>query len=170
NDANSCLLPQISTFTIASTSNMNIATAQTNVSCFGQNNGTGIVNAAGGNAPYTYSWNSAPPQSTQTATGLAAGTYTVTVTDATSCSSTATVTVTEPPAVTAAGSPVTDVSCFNGNNGSATVNPGGGSGTYTYLWSPAGGNTITANNLSAGNYTVTVTDGNGCTATSTATI
>src|SRR5207247_1812413 len=57
-----------------------------------------------------------------------------------------------------------------GNNGSATVAVNGGSPAYTYLWSPTGENTITANNLSAGTYTVTVSDSNGCSITSTAVI
>ena len=51
--------------------------------------------------------------------------------------------------------------CFGGNDGTATVNPVGGTPGYTYLWSD-GQTTQTANNLTAGNYTCTVTDANGC--------
>jgi hypothetical protein len=169
-DAEGCSIPVIQTFNIGSISNLITATAQTNVTCFGQNNGIANVNAAGGNAPYTYSWSTTPVQTSQTATGLTAGSYTVTVTDAVNCSSIQIVTITQPSVLTSTGSTLSDVSCFSGNNGSATVNPGGGTAPYVYLWSPSGGNAITANNLSAGTYTVTVTDSHGCTITSTAVI
>jgi gliding motility-associated-like protein len=169
-DANSCNIPVVQTFTINSASSLNANTASTNNNCYNQSNGTASVAAAGGNGPYTYTWNSAPVQTTQTATGLPAGTYTVTVTDASGCSVTSTATVTQPTQVTAAGSTVTNISCYNGNNGSATVTPGGGSGIYTYIWSPTAQTGQTATSLSVGPYTVTVTDNNGCSATSTATI
>lgn len=56
----------------------------------------------------------------------------------------------------------THVSCPNGNNGSATANPSGGISPYTYAWSN-GATTQTISGLSAGNYTVTVTDADNCT-------
>ena len=46
------------------------------------------ANVTGGTPPYSYLWSTIPPQTTQTATGLAPGTYTVTVTDANGCSDT----------------------------------------------------------------------------------
>ncbi len=58
----------------------------------------------------------------------------------------------------------TDLSCWNVCNGSASVNPSGGSGPYTYLWQPGNLTGQTVTNLCAGNYTVTVTDAGGCTA------
>lgn len=74
------------------------------------------------------------------------------------------------------GSPVnatsvaTNVSCFGGTNGSASVTASGGNGTYTYNWAPVGGTSATAVNLAAGSYTCTITDGNGCTGTSVVSI
>lgn len=62
-----------------------------------------------------------------------------------------------------------NVTCSGGNNGSATVNVTGGTGSQTYTWSPAGGNGATASNLSAGTYTVNITDGS-CTASQTVSI
>ncbi len=59
----------------------------------------------------------------------------------------------------------TNVACFGGNTGMASVTPGGGYGPYTYSWSPSGGTASTATGLSAGSYTVTVTDAYSCTAT-----
>ncbi len=64
----------------------------------------------------------------------------------------------------------TNVSCFGGSNGTATVTPAGGTGGYTYAWSPSGGTSATATNLSQGTYTCTITDGSGCTKTSSATV
>jgi hypothetical protein len=58
----------------------------------------------------------------------------------------------------------------NGQSGSSTVTPGGGTSPYTYSWSPAGGSNANGTGLTAGNYTVTVTDNNGCTATASVAI
>ena len=68
-----------------------------------------------------------------------------------------------------AGGGVTDVSCNGGSDGSATVAASGGTSPYTYLWSD-GQSTASANGLSAGTYTATITDANGCISTTTATI
>jgi hypothetical protein len=62
-----------------------------------------------------------------------------------------------------------NVLCFGGNNGSATVTPSGGSSPYSYLWSNSS-TTQTVSNLTAGTYTVTVTDNIGCTKTAMVTI
>ena len=139
-------------------------TASTDVSCNGGNNGQAVVTAGGGTAPYTYSWS---PAGGTTATGAAmtAGDYTVTVTDANTCQSTAVVTIGEPATLTASVTSTTDVTCFGGNNGQAVATAGGGTAPYTYSWSPAGGTASTATNLTAGDYTVTVTDVNLCTQT-----
>ncbi len=76
---------------------------------------------------------------------------------------TATACITQPPVLTATTT-TTAASC-GAIDGSATATPSGGTGAYTYLWTPGGGNGATASNLTAGNYTVTVTDANGCTVT-----
>jgi hypothetical protein len=133
--------------------------ASTNVSCFGGNNGSATVTAAGGVAPYTYNWSNGT--TTAVNSHLIAGTYTVTVTDDHGCTATTSVTITE---LTATISASTNVSCFSGNDGSATVTAAGGVAPYTYNWSN-GTTTATNNNLIAGTYTVTVTDDHGCTAT-----
>ena len=64
----------------------------------------------------------------------------------------------------------TNVSCNGGSNGSATLNATGGIAPYNYSWSPSGGTGATASGLSAGNYTVTVTDAISCSTTRTYTI
>jgi hypothetical protein len=140
-----------------------MATTTQNVSCAGGNNGSALATVMNGNAPYTYAWSPSGGNSTL-ATGLSAGTYTFTVTDALGCTATTTVTVTEPPALTAVVSGI-DILCNGGNTGQTTVVASGGVPSYTYSWSPSGGNTATQNNLTAGCYTVTVTDMNNCTTT-----
>ncbi|WP_281233076.1 T9SS type A sorting domain-containing protein [Flavobacterium gelatinilyticum] len=141
---------------------------QTDVTCNGLADGSATVTAAGGTGAYTYSW--APSGGTaETASGLAAGIYTVTITDANGCTGTQSVTIAEPTALTAAISH-TDVTCNLGSDGSATVSVSGGTAGYTYSWAPSGGTAATATGLTAGIYTVTVTDANGCTATENVTI
>ncbi|KAF2340120.1 SprB repeat-containing protein, partial [Flavobacterium ginsenosidimutans] len=111
--------------------------SKTNVSCNGGTNGSAAVSVTGGTGAYTYLW--APSGGTAaTASGLIAGTYTVTVTDANLCQTTETVTIDEPAALTASTTK-TDVLCSQADNGTATVTASGGTGPYTYSWSPSGG-------------------------------
>ena len=162
-DANGCTVTE--TVQITEPTALSATNAQTNVSCNGGNNGTASVVASGGTGNYSYLW--APSGGTAaTATGLTAGTYTVTVTDENACSVTNTIVITEPNALNLT-STLAEVSCYNGNNGSATVNVTGGTGSYSYSWFPSGGTTATATGLTAGTYTVTVTDDNSCTASLT---
>ncbi len=128
--------------------------------------GTATASATTGTSPYTYSWSSGG-QTTQTATGLSAGTYTVLVTDATGCSSTKAIVVTQPPALNAAASGV-NATCTV--LGSATASGSGGTGGFAYSWSAGGQTTQTVSGLSAGVYTVKITDVNGCTQTATVNI
>ena len=166
-DANGCTLTASVTVPNAGSPTATII-AVTNVSCFGGNNGSATVSASGGTSPYTYAWT---PTGGNALTGvsLIAGPYTVTVTDANGCSVTATVTITEPPLLTSSATS-TNVLCFGGNTGTASVTPTGGVGPYTYLWSPSGGTGANATGLVAGPYTVVTTDANGCTTSASVTI
>ncbi|OFY36674.1 MAG: hypothetical protein A2W91_03815 [Bacteroidetes bacterium GWF2_38_335] len=143
-------------------------TGSTNPTCFGYTNGTATVSVSGGSPAYSYMW-SGGGGTGSTASGLAAGTYTVTVYDSHSCSLTRTVTITQPTAL-AASATSTPVSCFGGSNGTATVTASNGTPGYSYLWSGSGGSSTTASGLTAGTYTVTVTDANNCTVTANTTI
>lgn len=134
----------------------------TDVSCNGDCNGT-VQLASFGIPSFTYLW--APGgQTVQNPSDLCPGTHTVTMTDANSCQATATVTITEP-AVLAATTSTTDVTCNGNCDGSGTANVTGGTPVYTYQWDSAASNqiTATASNLCPGNYQVVITDGNGCT-------
>jgi hypothetical protein len=93
------------------------------------------------------------------------GTYTITLTASNGTVGTATQTI----SITqlSVTSNQTNVSCNGGNNGSATVTVSGGTPSYSYTWTPTGGNAATASGLTAGNYTVTVKDANNCSITKT---
>ncbi len=162
-DAHGCT--QTATTSITEPTAMSASTANTNVTCFGLSNGSATVNVGGGVLPYTYLWNPSG-QTTAIANNIPAGSYTVGIIDANGCTLTTSVVVTEPALLTAATSPPTNITCYGFANGSAYVTAGGGTLPYTYLWSPSGQTSQTANNLDAANYTVRVTDANGCSLTS----
>lgn len=132
------------------------------VSCFGAANGTATVTAAGGTAPYTYTWNSSPVQNTAVASNLPPGTYTITVRDVNACVATNTVTITQPTAALSASiSSQTNVLCRGNATGVATLSVSGGTSPYTYTWSN-GQLTSTASSLAAGSYSVVVKDARNC--------
>lgn len=140
---------------------LNATTLQTHISCNGGSNGASTANPTGGTAPYTYSWNTVPTQTTQTAFGLPAGNYTVVITDANGCTVSKNVTLTQPPAI-AATFTVDDASCGQAD-GSITADVSGGVGNYTYTWNTNPAQTTeTATGLAANIYTLTITDGNNC--------
>ncbi|WP_167445777.1 MBG domain-containing protein [Flavobacterium limicola] len=165
-DANGCTASR--NFTITQpTAIVATAASQTNVSCNGGSNGAASINIpTGGAGGYTYNWTPGTPtgDGTRSVTGLSAGTWTCTVTDANSCTTVVNFVITQPTVISTATAAQTNVSCNGGSNGSASVTPSGGVGGYTYSWSPSGGTAATATGLSAGTYTVTVTDANACTA------
>jgi len=144
----------------------NVASSN-NASCNGSNDGSATASGAGGTAPYSFLWSNGA--GTAGATGLLAGSYTVTVTDANGCTDTDVVTITEPAILVASISGNVNVSCNGGANGSLTASATGGTTAYTYLWSD-GSTAATAAGLSAGTYTVTITDANGCSDTESATV
>lgn len=147
---------------------INISTTITNVTCYNGTNGTVTITATGGTAPYLYqlaeagagAWNTG-----NTFSGLAATTYPVSVKDNTGCIRTIYITLSQPAAFTA-NYTATDVTCLGGSNGSISINTSGGTSPYTYAWKKNGtayATTQNLANLSPGNYTLIVTDANGCT-------
>lgn len=133
--------------------------------CGGQNNGS-VTSAVTGTGPFTYAWNTGA--TTANLNNISAGTYSVTVTSSQGCSGQASTTLTAPGTMTITGS-TQQITCFGANNGSITLSVSGGSGNKTYAWSN-GATTASVNNLAAGNYTVTVSDAAGCSATATYTL
>ncbi len=154
------------TVTITQPTALTLSTSVTNPTCNNVCNGNATATASGGTSGYSYSWNTTPVQTASNATGLCAGNYTVTVTDANGCTKTASVVITQPPVLTAAINPPTNVTCNALCNGSATSVGGGGVTPYSYSWNTTPvQTTANATGLCAGNYTVTITDANGCTKT-----
>lgn len=147
--------------TITQPSSALSVTATTTPTNCGVSTGSATANPTGGTSGYSYSW-SPSGGNAATANNLAAGNYTVTVTDQNSCTATATASVSTNggPSITVSSS--SSPSCNGGTNGTATVSGSGGSGALTYSWSPGGLSGATQNNLTAGSYTITVTDGGGC--------
>ena len=140
-------------------------TSQTNATCFGGNDGDATATASGGNAPYTFSWNTNPVQNNQNATGLTAGNYTVTITDNNGCTTTQNVVITEPQALSINYLGQQNVTCFGGNDGALNINVSGGNAPYTYNWNNNSfPNSPNLNNVPAGSYLLIVTDANGCNA------
>ncbi|HTB07313.1 MAG TPA: hypothetical protein VK806_10210, partial [Bacteroidia bacterium] len=147
-------------------SNTVLTTSGTNTTC-GNSNGTASVTAAGGIGAYTYTWSNG--QTSTSMTGLSSGTYNVTSKDSLGCTATATEVISGSPQLRDSIVSFTNVSVACGSNGTANAGVKGGTTPYTYAWSD--GQTATnATNLSAGVYTFTVTDANGCTANTTVTI
>ncbi|RVT77313.1 hypothetical protein EOD40_05735, partial [Flavobacterium sufflavum] len=160
------------------TTPLSATTSQNNVSCYSGSNGTATVAPSGGTAPYTYSWKNASNTvigtNNVTVTGLSSGDYTCTITDNNSTSITKNFTITQPTAISVTPNSQTNVACFGGSNGAASINtPTGGAGGYTYDWTPGtptGDGTTSIEGLTAQTYTCTVTDANGCTRTQNFTI
>ena len=132
------------------------------------------------NAAYTFSWTG--PNSftatTEDLSGLAAGTYSVTVTDANGCSTTTSITLTEPALLVASATSPTfvggnNISCNGLADGSIDLTVTGGNAAYTFSWTGPNSFTATTEDLSglaAGTYSVTVTDANGCSTTTSITL
>ena len=140
-----------------------VVSGGTGIQCFGACSGSAVVSPSGGTAPYNFTW-SPSAQTTQTATNLCAGNYTVTIQEqgGTGCTSAATIAVTQPSSITVTTNQANNT-CFGSCNGSMVVTPTGGTGAMTFSWSPGGQTTSSLTNQCAGNYTVRVADGNGCT-------
>ena len=160
-DANGCT--DAISQTLTQPTSLSVSLAGTNISCNAGNDGSVTSSSSGGTAAYTYAWSNG--SSTSSITALTAGNYSITVSDANGCTTTATQALTQPTALTVSISSSSNISCSSGNNGTITAAGTGGTATYSYLWSNSYSG-ATVSGLTAGNYTVTITDANGCTASS----
>lgn len=162
-DANNCTAQASWTATEPSPLDV-IISSSSDISCFGGNDGTAVALATGGTSTYTYAW-SAGTANGSSVTSLPAGNFFVTVTDSHNCTDTVSFTLTEPTAITASIT-TTNATCNGLNDGTVNLTVGGGTSPYTYLWSESS-TTEDLNTVSAGTYTVTITDAKLCTVTAT---
>jgi gliding motility-associated-like protein len=156
--------------TVLASSSLTHTFTSTNASCPGLNNGGITINPTSGVAPYTYSLNGGTAQTSNTFTGLAAGTYNVLYIDALNCNGTFSVTIAPGTSITA-NSTATATSCAGAANGSITVTPTSGTAPHTY--SLNGGAFQTSNiftGLINATYNIVVRDANGCTVTISRTV
>src|SRR6478609_1368725 len=130
----------------------------TDPTCNGGSNGSISSSVSGGVPGYTYTWSNGA--STPNISGLTAGNYTLTVKDANNCSVVFNYTLTDPPAITATSS-ITNLTCNGGSNGAIDITVSNGTAPYTYAWSN-GASTEDISGLTAGSYSVTITDAAGC--------
>jgi gliding motility-associated-like protein len=133
------------------------------VKCYGDTNGTVDLSVVGGVSPYTYSWNNG--STSQDLTSISLGDYTVTVVDLNQCVSNLNVLITEPPVMSLttllSNYNGFNLKCFNDGSGSVDLEVNGGVSNYTYSWSNGSINQDQSG-LQAGNYSVLISDLNGC--------
>ncbi|WP_345077908.1 hypothetical protein, partial [Nemorincola caseinilytica] len=150
-DANGCT--STASGSISEPTLLTASKSVTDVLCYGNNTGSVTVSASGGTSPYS---------GTGTYGSKIAGTYNYTVTDSHGCTAGISATVSQPAGGLTVSSTVSNVLCYGGNTGSVTVIAEGGVSPYE--------GTGTFSGKTAGAYSYTVTDGNGCTATTTGTV
>ncbi|WP_317898565.1 gliding motility-associated C-terminal domain-containing protein [Aurantibacillus circumpalustris] len=160
--------------TVTAPASLTVAVNTSSISCYSVCNGVLSSTVSGGTGSYNYVWTnslSATVGTNATATSLCPEIYTLTVTDANLCAKTSTGQVFSPPPIVLTKS-VSNVSCFGGSDGSATVTATGGTppfNTYNFVSSSS---TITNNNgviggQSTASFVVTVTDNSLCVQTTT---
>jgi gliding motility-associated-like protein len=161
-DANNCG-PKTAAFTITEPPILAVNLVnKTNILCFGQSTGTIDVNVVGGTFPYSYAW-SGPngfSSSNQNLTALFAGTYNLIVMDNSGCVKNLSVILTQNPEIKITAT-TTPIVCYGDNNASISLVVSGGGAPYQIAWSNLGSGTF-QNNLSAGDYLISVTDTNNC--------
>ncbi len=161
-DATGCTADSV--LTIVDPAPIVINSTITDVSCFGNLDGEVTATASGGTAPYTYSLDGGPAQNSGTFTGLDIGTYTITVTDSNGCTEDTTIMIDAPALLTLDPVSNIDPDCHGASTGEIEVLASGGTTPYSFSINGGSGQSSSLfTNLSAGTYTITVTDANGCT-------
>ncbi|MDR2835475.1 MAG: gliding motility-associated C-terminal domain-containing protein [Bacteroidales bacterium] len=157
-DANLC--ETIMSYQVSEPEELEIILDATDVLCYGENSGTIYSYVSGGTAPYSYMWSN--DETTDYIIDVESGVYWLTVTDDHNCEAAVFVAIIQPDAPLSSEIIPFHNICFGGNVGSANLTVTGGIEPYTYYW-----NTTSTSedlfNLTAGIYTVTITDANGCT-------
>ncbi|MFK8036730.1 MAG: gliding motility-associated C-terminal domain-containing protein [Crocinitomicaceae bacterium] len=139
-----------------------ISVVVSDISCFGDCNGSAAITVNAGNTPpYFYSWNDPLNQTTATGINLCEGLYSVTVSDQSSCDTTVSIQINSADPINT-NAIQTNILCADDCNGEVTLMPSGGTGPYSVAWSN-GDNGLVSSNLCAGNVTANLIDNLGCT-------
>lgn len=163
-DAGSCF--ETDTYTITQPTGLDADFSLSPVSCFEGNDGAIGTVPAGGVPPYSFNWSGpgAFSSTSQSLSGLSSGTYTLVLGDDNGCEETFTETIIQPTDIDVLNT-TNDVSCFGGSDGFIEIVASGATPPYSYLWSgPSGFSSIDQDiaGLTAGDYDLELTDGNGC--------
>lgn len=133
-----------------------------NASCYGDCDGSSTVESDFGVEPYSYSWNDAAMQTSETAANLCPGQYIVTVTDAVGNTTTRNVIIGEPDSLEVSVNSVTNATCYDYCDATASITVSGGTMGYNYHWNDSTLPNSPAPMLCAGIHELTVIDANGC--------
>jgi gliding motility-associated-like protein len=159
-DANGC--PWTSSGSVGEPAPLAFTLSTVNVTCPGGSDGSAtVVNPTGGTQPYSFVWDNNPNQTGISSTGFSLGSHSVTLTDANGCLLSDSFTLTEISSTPVISSVSVIESCPGASNGSINLTVSGGNPNFTYSWSD-GQTAEDPVNLSSGNYSVIVTDVNGC--------
>src|SRR5690606_488849 len=148
-----------STFYFKEPDLLEVSLTTTEVNCDAGNDGSAKVHITGGIPPYDIKWSNG--ETSGEITNLIGGTYFVYVTDSRGCEVTANVVVAQPGGLQLDTVTQKNPTCFEGNDGAISVNVTGGIPPYEYQWN-TGAITNSISDLSAGKYTLRITDGQGC--------
>jgi gliding motility-associated-like protein len=167
-DALGCLYD--TTFNLTKPGEIYFNTQISPILCFGGNNAVINHNPSNGVAPFTFIWSTTGGSSLITGAedqnNLSPANYTTSITDFNGCTKDTTITITQPPLLVISATHI-DNTCFQSNDASINLSVGGGTLPYTIVWNPSptpiGNNITNPTNLSAGDYTATITDANNCT-------
>ena len=162
-DSNNCT--DTATATVNEPPEIVVSGNATDVSCYGEADGTIDITVSGGAGGFTYMWSNG--SSSEDQVGLAGASYTVAITDANNCTVTEDFTITEPDSIVISCNVSTYSHGFNvsengASDGSVDISVSGGTPGYTYNWSTGDG-TQDISDVPAGTYTIIVTDSRGCT-------
>ncbi len=163
-DSNNCSVNK--TITITQPQDIVLNTEASNPTCQGNEDGIIDLSVSGGTGGYDYSWSTG--STTQDLDSLPQGTYGVSVSDANNCQDSTTVELTEPEPLQVQGN-AENITCYGGQDGRISVSTTGGTPSYEYEWSN-GETGPNLSNLTAGEYTVTITDDKGCSKTQSYTL
>lgn len=155
-DSNGC--SEVDTVVITEPDTLQILLNDTGISCFGASDGIIDTEVTGGSPSYNYAWSNS--EISQDLGALQAGVYTLTLTDENGCLAVDSAEIFEPTAL-AINATIDNNLCFGDSLGQIAVSTSGGTSPYEVLWN-TGDTTDTLNELSGGNYTITLTDLNGC--------